>query len=99
MSTQQPGNKDHDTEILTEDQITEGPTEPGDRPWRNRLGVAQGWQTLLAGVSQRWPDSDLDTEQLSRYRDDPDGLVDAVAEATDRTTEAVENEFDEITRS
>ena len=88
--------EDHETEIMDEEQITEGATEPGDQPWREQLALAQGWQTLVAGIENRWPESGLKADALSRYREDPDALVEAVSDATDQTAEAVEAEFDRI---
>lgn len=89
---------DHDdTEILSDDQITEGPSHAGDRAWRRRLAISQARQDLVTGVRDRWSDTDLG--DMESTLDDPDRFVSGISEATGLTPEAVEDELDEIARS
>jgi hypothetical protein len=89
---------DHDdTEILSDEQIQEGPAHANDRPWRQRLATSQARQDLLAGVRDRWSGTDL--ADIESTFDDPDQFVSRISEATGLTTKAVEDELDEMTRS
>lgn len=89
---------DHDdTEILSDDQIDEGPADADDRPWRQRLATAQARQDLVTGVRNRW--SDADFGDMESTLDDPDRLVSEISQATGLTAEAVEDELDAMTRS
>ena len=89
---------DHDeTEILSDDQIEQGPAHAGDRPWRQRLATSQARQEFITGVRDRWSGADLG--DIESTLDDPDRLVSGISEATGLTTKAVEDELDEIARS
>ena len=89
---------DHDdTEILSDDQIDEGPASAGDRPWRQRLATSQTRQDLITGVQHRW--SDTDFGDMESTFDDPDRFVAKISEATGLTTKAVEDELDEMAHS
>lgn len=86
---------DHDeTEILTDEQIEEGPASVDQRPWRTRLAAAQTRQDLLAGVRERWLDEDL--SELDESLDDPEELVSVLSEATGLTRDEVEDELDQL---
>ncbi|HEX2152427.1 MAG TPA: hypothetical protein VHL52_00420 [Acidimicrobiia bacterium] len=86
---------DHDeTEILTDEQIEEGPAGLDEQSWRARLATAQTRQDLLAGVRERWLEEDL--SHLDESLDDPDELVSAISEATGLSREAVEDELDAL---
>lgn len=84
-----------DTEILTDEQIEEGPASTDDRPWRKRLATAQARQDMLTDVRQRWVDADL--AHLDDSIDDPDRFVDEISAATGMSREAIEDELDALT--
>jgi hypothetical protein len=86
-----------DTEILSDEQIHEGPAHVDDRPWRERLATSQARQDLVSGVRDRW--SDADFAGIESTFEDPDQFVSRISEATGLSIKAVEDELDEMTRS
>ena len=87
---------EHDeTEILTDEQIEEGPAATGDRAWRKRLATAQARQDLLTDVRQRWIEADL--AHLDESIDDPDRFLDEISQATGMSRQVIEEELDSLT--
>lgn len=87
---------DHETEILSADQIEEGPAGGDERPWRVRLAASEDYQDLISGVESRWAEHDLDRSELEGLTDQPDRFVGVIAAATGLTPEAVEDQLDEL---
>jgi len=83
-----------ETEILTDEQIEQGPASSSDRPWRIRLAMAQARQDLLVGVQDRWGENAFGDSEFDELIDEPDRLVAAISQATGLTSEAVEDELD-----
>lgn len=86
----------NETDILSDEQIEEGPASASDRMWRLRLATSQARQDLLMGVRDRWR-SDLDHADLEELVDHPDRFVSTISQATGLTQEAVEDELDQMT--
>lgn len=88
---------EHDeTDILSDEQIEEGPAGGSDREWRLRLATSQARQDLLMGIRDRWRGELADSE-LEELVDHPDRFVSAISQATGLTREAVEDELDQMT--
>lgn len=86
----------NETEILSDDQIEEGPASARDRTWRLRLATSQARQDLLMGVRDRWR-GDLADSELEDLIDHPDRFVSTISQATGLTRDAVEDELDQMT--
>lgn len=87
---------ENEQEILSEDQLEEGPAHQGDEAWRQRLATAQTRQEFLVGVRERWADHGIDTLKLDDLADDPDRFVEDVAKATGLTQEAVVEDLKQL---
>lgn len=89
---------DHDeTEILTDDQIEDGPATAGERPWRQRLSTSQMAQNFLLGVQDRWSEADL--ADLDELLDRPESLVEEISEMTGLAPDVIEDELDKLASS
>jgi hypothetical protein len=87
---------EHETDILSDEQIDEGPAGTGDRPWRIRLATAQQFEALLIGMENVWAERNLDRSELEGLQDDPDRFVAAISEATGLEEGAVEDQLDQL---
>ena len=85
---------DKKTDILSDEQIDEGPAASNDMAWKERVSAYELWTDLLVGVVGRY--SNLDRAELEELGQDPEALIDKVSEATGMTREAVEDEIGDL---
>jgi hypothetical protein len=88
---------DKKTDILSDEQIDEGPASADDMAWKERVMAYEVWTDLLEGVVGRY--SNLDRTELAEVGQDPEALIDKVSEATGMTREAVESEIGDLAES
>lgn len=86
-----------DQHILSDQQIDEGGAASGDSPWRDRVASADQWQDLCGAVCDRF--QSVDPEKVKGLQGHHDEFVSEVATSTGMSREAVEAEFDEMTKS
>ena len=85
---------DKKTDILSDEQIDEGPASSDDMAWKERVTAYEVWTDLLEGVVDRY--SNLDRAELEELGQDPEALIDKVSEATGMTRMAVEDEIGDL---
>lgn len=85
---------DKKTDILSDEQIDEGPAASNDMAWKERVTAYEVWTDLLEGVVDRY--SNLDRAELEELGQDTEALIDKVSEATGMTRKAVEDEIGDL---
>lgn len=88
------GHEEHETEILTDEQIDEGPAGVGDAAWRDRLQTAQDWHDLSIALEK---DTGVDAATIRGMEGSHEQLVAAIAEATDEDPETVDTRLNRMT--
>ena len=90
---------DHETDMLSDDQIEHGPAGPHDMAWKERVTAYEIWADLLEGVTERYKEHNLDRTELESVGKDTDALIEKVSDATDQTKEAVAAEIRDVAKS
>ncbi|CAN5700232.1 MAG: hypothetical protein ACR2NT_14905 [Acidimicrobiia bacterium] len=94
MTNRKSDNED-ESEILSDEQIEEGPASMADMAFKDR------WEggSFFADLQQRFGTYELDWTELEGLADDRPGLADRLAEATGMTKEAVMKEIEQAEKS